>query len=458
MQAVELFPHQLKAVEELHNGCILCGGVGAGKSRVAMRYYIKREAPKDVYVITTAKKRDSLDWEAEAILHGVGTETSVPVAGSTPGLLHVDSWNNLAKYINIEGAFFIFDEQRLVGSGAWVKSFYKIAKRNNWIMLSATPGDTWLDYIPVMVANGYYKNRAEFLREHVVYKPFIKYPKIDRYIGVNRLVRQRNALLVDMPYERHTTRVINEITVEYDEDLFKRVVNDRWHVYENRPLKDVGELYSVMRKVVNSNPSRLSQVQDLISTHKKVIVFYCFDYELEILRKGLGSFSSQELLVQTRLESDSINLTLKESRTSSLRQSEQLSQHEKHQRASSLTSSDTKTSETLTDVCVAEWNGHKHEEIPKTDSWVYLVQYRAGAEGWNCVETDTIVFYSLTYSYRDFHQAQGRIDRLNTSFSILNYYVLKSTSYIDKVIWKSLSIKQNFNEKRDSQKILAKVA
>lgn len=479
MKQVELYDHQLKAVAKLHNGSILCGGVGTGKSRVAMRYYIEKEAPKDVYVITTAKKRDSIDWETEAVLHGVGTGRS----GTFHGVIKVDSWNNLGKYTDVENAFFIFDEQRLVGSGAWVKSFYKIAKKNNWILLSATPGDTWLDYIPVFVANGYYKNRTEFLREHVVYSRFSKFPKVERYIGVGRLVKYRNSLLVDMPYERHTTRKINIVPVDYDQDLYKRVMVDRWHVYEDRPLRDVAELYSVMRKVANSDSSRIRMIQMLLKEHPRLIVFYSFDYELEILRTLLE-------FVNTTINGDPCGP--KTSRSSSKKPTTQIDgslevnrfvgdrslddgKNSGNEIAPKSTSTkllgmsnpskktqmgllsaelSTKTSEILTDVCVAEWNGHKHEPVPKTDSWVYLVQYRAGAEGWNCVETDTIVFYSLTYSYRDFHQAQGRTDRLNTLFTTLNYYVLKSESYIDKAIWKSLSIKQDFNERKDVSKMV----
>ena len=379
---VDLYPHQEKAVRQLRNGSILWGGVGTGKSLTAMAYYMANEAPRDIYVITTAKKRDSSDWHGEAAHFGVGTSKDATVAG----VLTVDSWNNIGKYVDVADAFFIFDEQRLVGSGAWAKSFLKIAKHNRWILLTATPGDTWLDYIPVFVANGFYKNRTEFKREHVVYNNYAKFPKVERYIGVSRLVRYRNQLLVEMPYIRHTNRIVKHVPVDYDKDLFDQVVKKRWHVYEERPLKDVGEMFHAMRKVVNSDTSRWQAVRTLLRTHPKLIVFYNFDYELDMLR------------------------------------------------------------ELSEDTTVAEWNGHKHEPIPPTDSWVYLVQYVAGAEGWNCIETDAMVFYSLTYSYKNYHQAYGRIDRLNTPYSELYYYVLLSNSIIDNAVWRSLSSKKSFNE------------
>lgn len=374
--------HQVDAVNDLHNGSILWGGVGTGKSRVAVAYYLKEEAPKDVYVITTAKKRDSLDWQGEFAHVVVGTEPNATVAG----VLTIDSWNNLGKYREVKDAFFIFDEQRLVGSGQWSKWFLTVAKNNHWIMLTATPGDTWMDYIPVFVANGFYKNRTDFKRQHVVYNTFTKFPKVDRYIGVGRLVRLRNKILVEMPYERITVRKTMDVWVDYDKKLLDKVISGRWHVYEGRPLRDVAELFLVMRKVVNSDASRLEAVYTLLDRHSKLIIFYNFDYELEILRR-LGEI-----------------------------------------------------------VPLAEWNGHKHEEIPKTDSWVYLVQYMAGAEGWNCTDTDAMVFYSLTYSYKLWHQAFGRIDRLNTKFQILSYYVLVSKSFPDLAIRKSLKAKKNFNE------------
>ena len=390
---VDLYPHQLKASESLANGRILCGGVGVGKSITAAHYYITKEAPRDVIVITTAKKRDSLDWEREFAKFGVGKTRDGTVAGT----LTVDSWNNLGRYRGATGCFFIFDEQRLVGSGAWSKHFIGIARRNRWILLTATPGDTWLDYVPVFVANGFYKNRTEFKREHVVYNTFTRFPKVERFIGVSRLVRYRNDLLVDMPYERHTVRKSVDVGVDFDKQLFERVIKDRWNVYKAKPLRDVGELFLTMRKVVNSSPSRIEALTTLMSKHPRLIVFYNFDYELELLRS----------LAETN--------TISPNGTSLL--------------------------------SIAEWNGHKHEPIPSGDRWLYLVQYVAGAEGWNCIETNAVVFYSLTYSYKVWEQAHGRIDRLNTPFTDLFYYTLRSNSIIDNSIWKSLSNKRSFNER-----------
>jgi hypothetical protein len=379
---VELYPHQQDAVRKLQNGNILWGGVGTGKSLTAAAYYIEKEAPKDVVVITTAKKRDSLDWESEFVKFGVGKYPG----GTVAGLLTVDSWHNIHKYSDLEGAFFIFDEQRLVGSGTWTKDFLRIASRNRWILLSATPGDTWLDYITVFIANGFYRNRTEFKRDHVVYNTHTRFPKVDRYTGVGRLVRYRNQILVEMPYLRHTTRHNETIPVEYDREQLEKVVKRKWNVFQSRPLRDVAELFAVSRKVVNLSPSRLEEVQRLLLRHPRLIVFYNFDYELEVLR-------------------------------------------------------------TLQDVLVHEWNGHKHQEVPKlVDRWVYLVQYAAGSEGWNCTSTDAMVFYSLPYSYKMWHQAHGRIDRLNTSFSDLFYYTLMSKSPIDHAIGKALAAKKNFHE------------
>lgn len=382
--SVKLFPHQQEAVDKLSSGKILWGGVGTGKSLTAVAYYVQKQAPRDVYVFTTAKKRDSMDWEMEFLKFGVGA-----IRTPTTGRLYVDSYNNLAKYKNVRGAFMIMDEQRLVGSGAWSKAFIhmtKPEKKNTWILLSATPGDTWMDYVPVFIANGFYKNRTEFIREHVVYSSYTKFPKIEKYINTVKLQRLRNSLLVHMPYERHTTRITQEIEVEFDQELLDKVIKDRWNPYEDRPIKSLAEFFYTMRKVVYSHPSRLRVVREKLVKHPKLIVFYNFDYELDMLR------------------------TLSE------------------------------------DFTVAEWNGHKHEEIPKTDQWVYLVQYTSGSEGWNCIETDATLFYSLTYSYRVFHQAHGRVDRLNTPFTVLRYYVLMADVAIERAVKKALESKHSFNE------------
>ncbi len=398
---VELGKHQLQALEKIHNGSIVKGGVGTGKSRVALAYFFTKVCggrlqglggefeglprPRDLYVITTARKRDSLDWEGEAARFGLSTDRD-----SSQGRvqLTVDSWNNIGNYIDVKDAFFIFDEQRLVGSGAWVKAFLKLAKANQWIMLSGTPGDNWMDYIPVFVANGFYKNRTEFIRTHVVYNNFSKFPKVDRYIETGRLEKYRRQILVDMPYSRHTKRHVLNTIVDYDQEKYEQVVKKRWNIFEERPIKDVSELFRVMRKLVNSDRSRLGAVMQLFEKHPRLIIFYNFDYELEMLRT-LG---------------------------------------------------------TVLGVTTKEWNGHKHEEVPDGDRWLYLVQYAAGAEAWNCITTDAMIFWSLNYSYKITEQSMGRIDRMNTPYTDLYYYILRSPATIDRAIMKALAGKKNFNE------------
>jgi hypothetical protein len=414
LAAIELYPHQLKALEKMHNGCILTGDVGSGKSITAIAYFFTKvcggdlrinsfgtltpmSKPKDLYIITTARKRDDLDWEEEALPFGLSKKFELSHSGAQ---LFVDSWNNVPNYQEVENAFFIFDEQRLVGSGAWVKAMLKIAKSNEWIMLSATPGDNWMDYCPVFIANGFYKNRTEFLRTHVVYNNFSKFPKIDRYVEQGRLLKYRRSILVEMPFERHTTRHVKNVLVSYDEEQFEMVAKKRWHIYEERPIKDVGELFIVMRKLVNSDPSRLKAVAKLYERHPRLIIFYNYNYELDKLR----------------------------------------------------------TLEDILEVPVAEWNGQKHEAIPEGDNWLYLVQYTAGAEGWNCVSTDATIFYSLNYSYKINHQAKGRIDRMNTKYTDLYYYILRSTSMIDNAIMKSITLKKNFNESQFYKSVFALAA
>lgn len=432
---VELYRHQEEALSRLRNGNVLWGGVGTGKSLTAVAYYLRNEAPRDVYVITTAKKRDSLDWEEEFIKGGVGA-LAIP---SVTGTLTVDSWHNLGKYRKVSGAFFIFDEQRVVGSGNWVRDFIHLSKQNNWILLSATPGDTWLDYIPIFVANGFYRTRSEFKQEHIEYEPYVKFPKIRRYRNVGRLVKLRRQILVEMPYIGHTTRVSKTIDVSHDEELLKKVVDKRWNVFEERPLTGVADLFSVMRKVVNSSPTRLEVCRSLMKKHPRLVVFYNFDYELELLRslvsgpitkepdgswEGLRTEGSEEWKTNQSLQNPQVPGSPPKN-------------------SSDNTSSKKEQNEV---VQIAEWNGHKHQSIPTSQRWVYLVQYAAGAEGWNCTETDAMVFYSMPYSYKAWHQAHGRIDRLNTPYSKLFYYTLRSDSFIDKAISACLTAKKDFNE------------
>lgn len=401
--AVKLFDYQLDALRKMKNGCILCGGVGSGKSLTAIAYfYIQnggrmsslkggdytpmKEPPKDLYIITTARKRDTLEWEQELIpfLMSVNPEVSYYKEQK----IIVDSWNNIKKYVDVKQAFFIFDEQRVVGKGVWVKSFLKITKNNKWVLLSATPGDTWQDYIPVFIANGHYRNRTEFSREHIIWNHYTSYPTINRYVNTGKLVRLRNDILIKMNYKKETILHHEDVFVDYDRVMYRTVSRTRWNPYKDEPIQNAGGLCYIWRRVVNSDESRQLAVLEIFEDHPKIVIFYNFDYELEILR----------------------NLVYGQN------------------------------------VKVAEWNGHKHEPIPKSDSWVYLVQYTAGAEGWNCVETDTIIFYSQNYSYKTMVQAAGRIDRLNTPFTNLYYYHLKTRSGIDLAINRALKAKKNFNE------------
>ena len=400
---MKLRDYQIDAVKNMKNGCILNGGVGSGKSLTSLSYYYLKNSgdekflkggkyvpmsdpPKDLYIITTARKRDTLEWEGELAPFLLSVHDDKNIYSNK---VVIDSWNNIQKYKDVKNSFFIFDEQRVVGSGAWVKAFLKIAKSNEWILLSATPGDTWMDYIPVFLANGFYKNKTEFIREHVVYSRFCKFPKVDRYINTGRLLRFRREILIDMDFKRETIQHHEDIYVKYDVKMYKDVMKRRWDIWKDEPITNASGLCYALRKVVNTHQSRLNALLDIFSRHNKIIVFYNFDYELEILKD----------IYYGR------------------------------------------------DVKVAEWNGHKHEPIPKSKKWVYLVQYTAGAEGWNCIETDTIVFFSQNYSYKIMHQSAGRIDRLNTPYKDLYFYHLKTHSGIDLAISRAIKSKKKFNEK-----------
>lgn len=401
MAGIQLYDYQLDAVKRMKNGCILCGGVGSGKSRTALAYYyicnggeigtdeyatMDDVGIKNLYIITTARKRDTSEWSGELSPFLLSTN---PKLNLYRNKVIVDSWNNIKKYADITNAFFIFDEQRVVGSGAWVKSFLKIAKSNQWILLSATPGDTWQDYIPVFIANGFYKNRTEFTREHIVYSRFSKYPKVERYLNTGRLIRERNSILVNMDFKRQTVSHHEDVFVSYDVETYKDVSRTRWDPYKNEPIMNAGNLCYIWRKIVNSSEARQVALCEILEKHPRAIIFYNFDYELEILKEVCNG----------------------------------------------------------ADYNVAEWNGHNHQPVPESsERWAYLVQYNAGAEGWNCIRTDTIIFFSQNYSYKIMQQAAGRIDRLNTPYKDLYYYHLKSRSGIDLAISRALKNKKDFNE------------
>ena len=404
MGSMRLYDYQMDAVRRMKNGCILCGGVGSGKSRTALGYYFTQNGgkywdddfgfnemynPRDLYIITTARKRDSHDWDLEMAPFLLSPD---PEHNHYENKVVVDSWNNIKKYANVYGAFFIFDEQRVVGKGAWVKSFLKIARKNQWILLSATPGDTWMDYVPVFIANGFYRNRSDFNEQHVEFSRFTKYPKVEKYHNQGMLIKHRNDILVTMDFERKTESHHLDIWVPYDALKYKYLYKYRCEPDTGVPIDPAGELCYKLRKVVNEDERRIDAVFDIAVEKKRVIIFYNFDYELEALKHYFAEAS-----IMYPFE-------------------------------------------------IAEWNGHRHEDVPDSDWWIYLVQYTAGCEAWNCITTDTIIFYSQSYSYKVMEQASGRINRLNTPFHDLYYYHVKSKASIDIGIERALAQKKNFNE------------
>ena len=389
---IQLTDYQIDAIKRMKNGCVLRGGTGAGKTLTSLVYifekvlegqtpiypkhkYIKPTNKTPVYVITTPKKRDSGDWTSEAAL--------VPMDLHT-----VDSWNNIKKYEHVKDSIFIFDETKITGYGSWAYSFIKIAKNNKWILLSATPGDSFMEYTSLFVANGFYKNKTEFEREHVVWSRFAKYPKVERYLNISKLIRLRDSILIEMPTVRATTQNHKNIICDYDQIDYDILFKKRWNFYDNKPIRDISQLCYLLRRVVNSNPSRLDALDLIYKKHKRLIIFYNYNYELDILREWC---KNKKLLY-------------------------------------------------------SEWNGHNHDELPDGKTWVYLCQYTAAQEAWNCIETDCTIFYSQTYSYKALTQSAGRIDRMNTPYKFLYYYHLVSTSSIDVAIQKALTRKENFNE------------
>lgn len=398
-----LYPHQQQAIDRMFSGCILNGGTGSGKSRTALYWYFSKNGgyignkeykpmkpnPPDLYIISTAKKKNDLEWEEELMpfLLYPDQETKKTRYGNK---VIIDSWQCIKKYADVRDAVFIFDEDKLTGKGAWCKAFLKIAKFNEWIILSASPGDTWSDYETVFVANGFFRNRTEFRQDHIIYSRWTKYPSVEGYRNETRLIRLRDRILIDMDFERHTVPHDIDVSATYDIRKYKQAIKTRFDPFKEEPIQQASGLCYVLRRIVNSDESRQIKLLEIFEQHPRIIVFYSFNYELDILK----------------------NIYYGE------------------------------------DVEIAEYNGHCHNAIPESEKWIYLVNYSAGAEGFNCIKTNCIVFYSQTYSYKTLLQAKGRIDRITTPYTDLFYYHLKSKSGIDLAISRALHEKKRFNEKR----------
>lgn len=371
---ISMYEYQLEAINKLQSGMILWGNVGSGKSRTSLYFYCKNYSNKKLLIITTAQKRNNGEWLEECKVFGLK-----PI---------IDSWNNIRKYEKYENYFIIFDEDHLTGYGAWSKTFIKMAKCNDWLVLTGTPGDNYSEFMTVFIAKGWYKNKRDFEENHVIYSRYSKYPKVDRYINQGLLEKHRRDILVKMFIEKRP-RVHKEIVItQYDISKYKKAYKDK-RDENNKPFKNATAFCLYLRKICNEDESKIVKVRELLLKHNKVIIFYNYIYEKEILLKLL------------------------------------------------------KTMKTFN---VGEYNGQHHDDIPIGERWAYLCQYTAASEGWNCLLCDTMIFFSMSYSYKSMEQAAGRINRVNTPYKDLYYYYLRTTSSIDLSINRALSTKRNFNE------------
>lgn len=399
-----LYPHQEEALKKMFNGCLLNGGTGSGKSRTGLYYFFSKNGgsydgrtytpmrgkPPDLYILTTAKKRNDKEWEEELVPFLLYPDPKTHITQRYSNKVVIDSWQNIKKYTDVAGAQFIFDENKISGKGVWAKSFLKITKNNEWIILSATNGDKWEDYETVFLAHRFFRNRTDFRDNHLVYNQYSKFPDVIGYRNETRLCRLRDRLIVDMDFERHTTQIHEDIYCQYDMMKYREAMRKRWDPYKEEPINQASSLCYVLRHIVNEDESRQVKLLELIEDHPRSIIFYNFDFELDIL----------------------LNLAYPEG------------------------------------TIVAQYNGHCHDKLPESDRWVYIVQYTSGCEAWNTISTDTIIFYSQNYSYKVLVQASGRIDRLTTPYTELHYYHLKSYASIDVAITKALRQKKKFNERK----------
>lgn len=374
----KLRPAQRDAVDRMHDGCVLLGRTGSGKTMTALGYWLKVHAQQDLYVVTTPAKRDAMEWEGDSAKLGQYLPPE-----------RVVSWNKIKDFEYLESAFVVFDEQRVSGSGKWVKSFLKIAKSNDWILLSATPGDVWIDWLPLFIANGFYRTRTQFTDRHVIWDPHTRYPRIKRYIEEDRLERCQEAICVYLASPNPISRMVHDELVSYDSRKYAEVTRKRWNPFEVRPMMDAGELCRVQRRIVLENVCREEALERLLKGHPRALVFYSYNYELEAIKavcERLGRSYGQR-------------------------------------------------------------NGHRHDPVPVSkEPWVYIVQYQS-ADAWNCISTNIAILYSLPYSWRQQEQAMGRIDRMNTPFDELHYYRLMTDSTIDNAILACLDRKETFNER-----------
>lgn len=400
---VQLRPFQVDCVKHLRSGKVLAAGVGAGKSIMSLYWYVTqccaydkssnlngelfklKPSSPDLYIITTAKKRISQEWNDELLRFNLIAGSNSHGMGNV--YVTIDSWNNIRKYEGVKDAVFIFDEQRAIGSGVWAKAFVKIAKANKWLMCSATPADGWQDWCSIFIADGFHRNRTEFFRRHAVYSRFTKFPMITKWIDTDYLEKCRDAVLVTCTVPRDTERVWHDLTCGYDREAVKKAMKTRWNPETEAPFANANELVIYLRRLINTDKTRLSYASHVCKDHRRTIIFYSLNAELEEILK---------------LESE-------------------------------------------TGIKVYQFNGHKHDPLPEGSDWIYAVQFFSGSEGWNCTTTDTILYWSLPYSYKQFEQAAGRIDRLDTKYKILNYYVMKSFSPLDISIGRALSNKKDFN-------------
>ena len=376
---IKLLKYQEEAIQKLHSGSVLYGATGSGKSLTGLAYYMRCWSHLDLYIITTSKKRNAGEWEEEIAKLGC------------PPPKAIDSWNRLKNYRMVSDAFFLFDEHKVGGHGKWAQSMITIAKKNKWILLTATPGDVWDDYASIFIANEFVKNKTTWNEDFCIFDRISKYPKIIGYQREDVLKNMRDAVLVPMEYQSEKVPIpyVIPYKVDHEEEAYVLARRKSLRHPEMRAFRNTSAMFAYMRMNLPDKESKIQALADVLKKEPKAIIFYNFTpekYEIENAARQVN-------------------------------------------------------------IPFFQYNGQIKDNVPDGDTWVYAVQYTAGAEAWNCITCRTVIFYSMNYSYKVMTQAKGRIDRCNSPFDELHYYYFISPDFeIDQEILNALTRKEKFNE------------
>lgn len=415
---VTLYKYQHEYLEGLPPKFIFAADTGTGKTLMSLAHYDVWSYPRPLLILAPASKVQTGDWEEEIERWYEGRQKpeyeiySYEKFSRNPSIkrYHKDGflgvWRDwLARH---PSDFAVIADEVHKGknpqSGNGKRLFEVATRAKFFVGLSATPmPNGWIDAANYFKIFGYTKGITDFKRRYCRIVDYKGFPEIVEYYRQGELQRLWNNIA--KPLSKDAALDLPSVTsipinLPTGPDYIK-VQKDR--LFNDKFLDNPAALMHALRQSL-IKPKLAWLDEFLEGASGNIVVFYNYVGERERITT---------LLKQKKFK----------------------------------------------DRPVFRMDGQKHELPPKS-AWeglsrsITLAQYQSGSQGVEMTYADTIVYFSPTYSYMNYEQSQGRINR-NGQTKKMTLYLLRAPSTIERDIWGALKEKRDFQEKQWYEEMLA---